>query len=247
MSLKLGNQDIASVKLGTQDITAVYKGSDEVWSAGGGEIGNWSCYHNASGYVSSNIIDPNGRDICIEFWFRPQDVSQGGYASLCGQWEGNGAWMLCYIDGGRGPVSWMWFNTSDTYGTAVSPSNLDHNTWYHVVIQAVWSEQAVGIWWDGQWKGSFPINQPLGWGASQFWQNASGIRKGAYTTGHSFRISEIKRYTSGVSFTPPTEAYTADEHTFWLTDVGPEPIEYSGAGKPCTVQSAIPIEETPWS
>jgi hypothetical protein len=141
----------------------------------------------------------------------------------------------------------MWFNDSDTYGHAVSPSVLDHNTWYHVVIQAVWSEQSVGIWWDGRFVINYPINQPFGYGASSFWQNASGIRKGAYTTGHSFRISEIKRYTTGVNFTPPTEAYTADQHTFWLTDVGQEPIEYSGSGVPFAVESATPVEETPWS
>ena len=246
--IKLGSQEVTKVMKGTEEVSSVYRGSDEVWSAGGGlGEGNWSCYHNESGYTSGNIIDPNGRDICIEFWFRPQDVSQRGYASLCGQWDGFGAWMLCYIDGGYGPVSWMWYNTSDTYGTQCSPNYLDPNKWYFVVLQAVWSEQAVGIWWDGQWQNSFNIDQPLGWGASAFYQNASGIRQGAYTTGHSFRISEIKRYTSGVSFTPPTSTLTADEHTFWLTDIGSEPIEYSGAGKPFTVNSAIPVETTPWS
>ena len=82
MSLKLGNQDIASVKLGSQDVSAIYKGADEVWSVGGDiSVGDvFSTYL----YAGTSAIQPivNGVDLDGEgglVWTKTREVDRSHF------------------------------------------------------------------------------------------------------------------------------------------------------------------------
>lgn len=180
------------------------------------------------------ISDLSSTNYTIEMWvYAEVDLNSSTYIFMENSDDGSAGNLQFYTVGG-GTTLRVTERGNGSLATDVT-MDFESHRWYHLAV--VWDGTNTTIYVDGVSKGSSTNNAISGAGSGL---TVNGDGAGAYEwPGYirDFRISTTARYTS--SFTPPTEALTADGNTDVLLCHAPYLADGSTNGRAITISNNV--------
>jgi hypothetical protein len=214
---------------GAPSITLTATGSPEI-NTSVKKFGAGSFKTNASGsnkyYLDSGDLDDfdtnkiTGGDFTVDYWFKYISRTGSDRHFSFGNINDSTEPELSFAYNGATTTSTWGPNNADIAGTYPTQDT----DWHHHAIQR---DTAVSGGTCYRWLDGVDIGSPFVYndGSSSLMQDEFSLRIGGRHTNASenfegyideFRISNVKRYTNSVDFTPPTGAYTTDGNTAML-------------------------------
>ena len=189
------------------------------------KFGTYSAIFDGSGdYVTTGELDsiPNvitTGDWTIDYWFMEKgNHLSDRHFSIGDTANGTAPVIACsYTTGGTSFNFYHYGDSSQTDTTVTGYPTANTTTWHHHAIQRDSATGKIYVWIDGTYLSSFDHDTSLMPSTTSL---KFGVRhySSEYFDGHldEWRLSNIKRYTNTVAFTPATSAYTADANTTLL-------------------------------
>jgi len=197
------------------------------------KFGTYSAIFDGSGdYVTTGELDSIANvittgDWTIDYWFMEKgNHLSDRHFSIGDTANGTAPVITCCYNSSTGFNFYHYGDGSQVDTTVSGYPSADTTSWFHHAIQRDSATGKIYVWINGTYLSSFDHDTSLMPSTTSL---KFGVRHNSveYFDGHldEWRLSNIKRYTNTVNFTPATSAYTADGNTtllFHFEDTGLE-------------------------